>query len=428
MSYFKKNPHILIIIVAALGYFVDIYDLILFNVVKKESLEQIMAYADAAERKNTGIFLFNMQMTGMLIGGILWGIWGDKKGRLSVLFGSIMLYSAANLANAFVTDVSTYAIVRVIAGIGLAGELGAGITLVAETMSKEKRGYGTMIIVTFGALGAVVAALVGAEGHIVGQWLSSIFGTPFANWQVAYIIGGVLGLLLLLLRVGTIESGMFKSMQDKEISRGDIKILFNNKERFLKYLNCILIGVPIWYIIGLLVANSQEVFAVDLQINGQVINGKALMFAYLGLSFGDLISGLLSQFLRSRKKVVYLYLAFTAVLMFYFLFLMKGASAEHYYLISFLLGTASGYWAIFVTIASEQFGTNIRSTVTNTVPNFVRGSVPVITSSFGFFTAIFANNILSALIVGIICVALAAWANYRSKETFAKDLNYLETM
>jgi MFS family permease len=152
------------------------------------------------------------------------------------------------------------------------------------------------------------------------------------------------------------------------------------------------------------------------------------MVAYLGLSFGDLISGLLSQFLRSRKKVVYLYLAFTAVLMFYFLFLMKGASAEHYYLISFLLGTASGYWAIFVTIASEQFGTNIRSTVTNTVPNFVRGSVPVITSSFGFFTAIFANNILSALIVGIICVALAAWANYRSKETFAKDLNYLETM
>ena len=428
MSYFKKNPHILIIIVAALGYFVDIYDLILFNVVKKESLEQIMAYADASERKNTGIFLFNMQMTGMLIGGILWGIWGDKKGRLSVLFGSIMLYSAANIANAFLTDVTTYAIVRIIAGIGLAGELGAGITLVAETMSKEKRGYGTMIIVTFGALGAVIAALVGAEGHIVGKWLSSILGTPVANWQVAYIIGGVLGLLLLLLRVGTIESGMFKSMQNKEISRGNIKILFNNKERFFKYLNCILIGVPIWYIIGLLVANSQEIFAVDLDIKGQVINGKALMFAYLGLSFGDLISGLLSQFLRSRKKVVFLYLGFTAFLMFYFLFLMKGASAEHYYLISFLLGTASGYWAIFVTIASEQFGTNIRSTVTNTVPNFVRGSVPIITSSFGFFTAVLSNNIYSALIVGIICVALAAWANYRSKETFAKDLNYLETM
>ncbi len=428
MSYFKKYPHVLIIIVAALGYFVDIYDLILFNVVKKESLEQIMTFTDASERKNTGIFLFNMQMTGMLIGGILWGIWGDKRGRLSVLFGSIMLYSVANIANAFVTDVSTYAIVRIIAGIGLAGELGAGITLVAETMSKENRGYGTMIIVTFGALGAVVAAMVGAEGHIVGKWLGSIFGTPFANWQVAYIIGGVLGLLLLLLRVGTIESGMFKSMQDKEISRGDIRILFNNKERFFKYLNCILIGVPIWYIIGLLVANSQELFAVDLQIKGQVINGKALMFAYLGLSFGDLISGILSQLLRSRKKVVYLYLIFTTILMFYFLFVMKGSSAEHYYFVSFLLGTASGYWAIFVTIASEQFGTNIRSTVTNTVPNFVRGSVPIITGLFGFFTAILASNIYSALFVGLICVTLAVWANYRSKETFAKDLNYLETM
>jgi MFS family permease len=428
MSYFKKNPHILIIVVAALGYFVDIYDLILFNVVKKESLEQIMALNSAEERKNTGIFLFNMQMTGMLIGGILWGIWGDKKGRLSVLFGSILLYSAANIINAFVTDVSSYAIVRIIAGIGLAGELGAGITLVSETMSKENRGYGTMIIVTFGALGAVVAALVGAEGEIVGKWLSKIFDVPFANWQVAYIVGGILGLLLLLLRVGTIESNMFKNIQNKEVSRGDIKILFNNKERFLKYLNCILIGVPIWYIIGLLVANSQEVFAIDLNIQGQVINGKALMYAYLGLSFGDLLSGLLSQFLRSRKKVVFIYLAFTALLMFYFLFLMKGASTEHYYFISFLLGTASGYWAIFVTIASEQFGTNIRSTVTNTVPNFVRGSVPIITSLFGFFTGILSNNIYSALIVGIIVIALAIWANFKSKETFAKDLNYIETI
>jgi MFS transporter, putative metabolite:H+ symporter len=428
MSYFKKNPHVLIVIVAALGYFVDIYDLILFNVVKKESLEQIMASASALERKNTGIFLFNMQMTGMLIGGILWGVWGDKKGRLSVLFGSIMLYSAANLANAFVSDITTYAIVRVIAGIGLAGELGAGITLVAETMSKEKRGYGTMIIVTFGALGAVVAALVGAEGHIVGKWLSSVLGTPFANWQVAYIIGGVLGLMLLLLRVGTIESGMFKNIQEKEVSRGDIRILFNNKERFLKYLNCILIGVPIWYIIGLLVANSQEIFAIDLQIQGQVINGKALMYAYLGLSFGDLVSGLLSQFMRSRKKIVFIYLGFTFCLTIYFLFFMKGASVNSYYLMSFLLGTASGYWAIFVTIASEQFGTNIRSTVTNTVPNFVRGSVPLITSCFGLLVGVLSSNIYSAFIVGIICLLLALWATSRIKETFAKDLNYIETL
>ena len=422
----NKNAAMLIL-VAALGYFVDIYDLILFNVVKKESLEQIMSLATAQERTDTGIFLFNMQMTGMLIGGILWGIWGDKKGRLSVLFGSILLYSAANLANAFVTDVTLYAVVRVIAGIGLAGELGAGITLVSEVMSKEKRGYGTMIIVTFGALGAVVAAVVGSDGHIIGDFLGNLFNTTIQNWQVAYIIGGTMGLLLLLLRVGTIESGMFKSMkQNSEVNKGDIRMLFNNRTRFFKYINCILIGVPIWYIIGLLIANSQEIFAKELEIVGVVINGKALMYAYLGLSFGDLVSGLLSQLLRSRRKVVFAYLIFSFVLMLYFLFFMKGATAQTYYIVAFLLGTASGYWAIFVTIASEQFGTNIRSTVTNTVPNFVRGSVPLITGAFGLLLGIFSSTILSALIVGIVCISTAFIATRFTQESFAKDLDYME--
>ncbi|CAG0980646.1 Putative niacin/nicotinamide transporter NaiP [Flavobacteriales bacterium] len=423
-----KGPHVLIIIVAALGYFVDIYDLVLFNVVKKESLLQLLPQANADTIKNTGIFLFNMQMTGMLIGGILWGIWGDKKGRLSVLFGSIMLYSAANLANAFVTDIPVYAVIRVIAGIGLAGELGAGITLVAETMSKENRGYGTMIIVTFGALGAVVAALVGAEGEVIGNILKNITGTHVANWQVAYIIGGTLGLLLLFLRIGTIESGMFKNIKKSEISKGDIRILFNNKERFFKYLNCILIGVPIWYIIGLLVANSQEIFAVELNIKGEVINGTALMYAYLGLSFGDLISGILSQWFRSRKKIVYLYLCFSLLLIIFFLFGLNGASSGEYYFTCFLLGTSAGYWAIFVTIASEQFGTNIRSTVTNTVPNFVRGSVPLITISFGLLLSTAGGNIGSAFLVGCIVLIVAFFSASKLKETFAKDLNYIETM
>ena len=201
---------ILLIIVAALGYFVDIYDMVLFGVVKSESVSSIMVGYSNEEQASTGKFLYNMQMWGMLIGGLLWGILGDKKGRLKVLFGSILLYSAANLANAFVTDITSYAIIRVIAGIGLAGELGAGITLVSEMMSKEKRGYGTMIIVTFGALGAVVASLVGAEGQIIGNLIFDLTGYQFENWQVTYIIGGMLGLLLLLLRVGTIESSFLK--------------------------------------------------------------------------------------------------------------------------------------------------------------------------------------------------------------------------
>lgn len=424
----KQTPFItyFIIIVAALGYFVDIYDLILFNVVKKESLEMIMTGSSAEEIKSTGIFLFNMQMFGMLLGGLIWGIWGDKKGRLSVLFGSILLYSAANLINAFVTSIPLYALVRVIAGIGLAGELGAGITLVSETMSKEKRGYGTMIIVSFGALGAVAAALVGARGEVMGGWLTTLFGQTFANWQVAYIFGGVLGLMLLILRVGTIESGMFKSIQHENVRKGDLLMLFNNKDRFMKYLRGILVGLPIWFIIGLIVANSELIWAKELNVQGVVINGTALMYSYIGLSFGDVVSGILSQVLRSRKKVVMLYLGFSFLLIIYFFFFAHGISPNMFYLLSFLLGTATGFWALFVTIAAEQFGTNIRSTVTNTTPNFVRGAVPLITGLFQFLLNLSIGNIWSGFIVGVICIGLSFWAIFFTHETFAKDLDYTE--
>lgn len=423
---FSNKNALLLVTVAALGYFVDIYDLVLFNVVKKESLMQIMVGASADTIKSTGIYLFNCQMIGMLIGGILWGMLGDKKGRLSVLFGSIMLYSVANIVNAFVIDVNTYAVVRVIAGIGLAGELGAGITLVSETMSKENRGYGTMIIVTFGALGAVVAAVVGAEGQSIGLFLESIFGTPFANWQVAYIVGGALGVMLLLLRIGTIESGMFKSMIDAKVQRGNILMLFNNKDRFLKYLRCILVGLPIWYTIGLLVNNSQEIFSVALNIKGKVLNGECVKYCYLGLSAGDLVSGLLSQWLKSRRKVVFLYLFVNLLLVVCFLFFANGITANAFYLLCFLLGTATGYWAIFVTIAAEQFGTNIRSTVANTVPNFVRGSVPLITMLFTALLTINITNTMAAFAVGILCIGLALWATWGIKETFGKELDYAE--
>lgn len=423
----KRNGHILIIIVAALGYFVDIYDLVLFGVVKKESLEQIMSTSSPEERAAMGKFLFNMQMIGMLIGGLLWGILGDKKGRLKVLFGSILLYSIANIANAFVTTTDAYAVVRIIAGIGLAGELGAGITLVSETMSKENRGYGTMIIVTFGALGAVVASEVGAKGEYIGSVLNSLTGIQFANWQVVYIIGGLMGVVLLLLRIGTMESLMFNSISTKDaVKKGDIRMLFFDWNNFKKYLWCILVGVPIWYVIGLLVMNSADDFAPMLGVSG-VSNGEAVKYAYIGLSIGDLISGLLSQILRSRKKVVFIYLGLIVILVIWFLFFAQGISVGTYYLFCFLLGTSSGYWAIFVTIAAEQFGTNIRSTVANTVPNFVRGSVWLIVSLFLFFTDLKIATGQSALIVGCIFLALAFYATYKLKESFGKDLDYIET-
>ncbi len=417
---------VLLIIVAALGYFVDIYDLVLFGVVKAESLSQIMVGYSTEEQASTGKFLFNMQMLGMLIGGLLWGILGDKKGRIKVLFGSIMLYSIANLMNAFVTDITSYAIIRVIAGIGLAGELGAGITLVSEMMSKEKRGYGTMIIVTFGALGAVVASLVGSEGEVIGNFIYSLTGAQLANWQVTYIVGGMLGIFLLLLRVGTIESSYFKKMsENKNISKGNLRIIFMNRSNLTKYIHCIVIGIPIWYVVGLLVMNSKDNFAPLLGIN-HIENGTAVMYTYIGLSFGDLVSGLLSQWLRSRKKVVAIYLIFTLILITSFLFFMEGISAQIYYFVCFLLGTATGYWALFVSIAAEQFGTNIRSTTANTIPNFVRGSVNLIMISFSFLMTLNIGDAWSAYIVGIVFILMALFSLSRLQETFGKDLNYFE--
>ena len=425
----NKNQIILVLIVAALGYFVDIYDLVLFGVVKGESLQQIMSNASPEQIAATGKFLFNMQMLGMLLGGLLWGILGDKKGRLKVLFGSIILYSIANLANAFVTDIPSYAFIRIIAGIGLAGELGAGITLISEIMTKETRGYGTMIIVTFGALGAVAASLVGANGLGITQFFHDFTGLSLQNWQVAYIVGGLMGLFLLLLRIGTIESSFFLNGKDeKHIKKGDLKLIFYKRENLLKYIHCIFIGIPIWYIIGLLIMNSKDNFGPWLGINN-IENGKAVMYAYIGLSFGDLLSGILSQILKSRKKVVYLYLSFTLVTSITFLFFLEyfvTLNASIYYLMCFLLGTGTGYWAIFVTIAAEQFGTNIRSTAANTIPNFVRGSVPIIMLFFGLLTLNFSDGV-SALMIGLFFITLAFYSISRLKETYGKDLNYNET-
>ncbi len=424
----EERKVLFLIAVAALGYFVDIYDLVLFGVVKAESLAHILPNATDLERAAQGKFLFNVQMFGMLLGGLLWGILGDKKGRLKVLFGSILLYSIANIANAFVTDIPSYVVIRLLAGIGLAGELGAGITLISELMPKETRGYGTMIVVTFGALGAVAASLIGAEGQAVAAFIESLSGWKPANWQVVYIIGGAMGLVLLLLRVGALESGFFKQMdQDKHIQKGNLKLIFGKKENLIKYLHCISIGIPIWYTVGLLVMNSADNFGPWLGVY-DISNGKAVMYCYLGLSAGDLLAGFLSQWWKSRKKVVQLYLWFSLAITLFFLVYMHNLnnSAATYYLLCFLLGAGTGYWAIFVTIAAEQFGTNIRSTAANTIPNFVRGSVNIVVLLFSFLLSLQFNEGWSALIVGVFFIGLALFSLSQLKETFGKDLNYFE--
>jgi MFS family permease len=393
------------VLVSALGYFVDIYDLILFGIVRVASLKSLGVPQD--QLINYGVLLLNMQMTGMLIGGIFWGIVGDKKGRLSVLFGSILLYSIANFANAFVTSTTMYAVLRFIAGVGLAGELGAAITLVSEVMTKESRGYGTALVATIGVTGAIFAAVIG----------------ELFTWQISYIIGGILGFILLIMRLRMFESGMFSSMKNSAVSKGKFLSIFSSHERIKKYVNCILIGLPIWFVVGVLITFSPE-FAKVLGYKDPILAGRSIMYTYTGLIFGDFLSGFLSQYFRSRKKVVSLFIFLSLIFILIYLF-APGKTSFYFYTLCVLLGFAIGYWAVFVTIASEQFGTNIRSTVTTTVPNFVRGAVVPITLAFEFLRNPL-GMIYSALVVGLLTLLIASFALFHLTETFGKELDYIE--
>jgi putative MFS transporter len=409
-----KNPKSILnaaVIVAALGYFVDIYDLLLFGIVRTDSLKDLGITGDAI--RDQGEYLISMQMFGMLFGGILWGVLGDKKGRISVLFGSIVLYSVANIANGMVTTVDGYAFWRLIAGIGLAGELGAGITLVTESLPKEKRGYGTMIVASVGVSGAVAAYLV---------------YQAFQDWRLCYYAGGVLGILLLFLRISITESGMFKQVQQSDEKKGDFLSLFTDKKRFSKYLQCILIGIPLWFLVGVLITFAPEFAkALGVQQAETIVAGKAIAFCYTGLVFGDIASGLLSQWLKSRKKIMRLFLIFNLIMVFVYLNAF-GISASTFYLLCFTMGFSVGYWVLFVTIAAEQFGTNIRATVTTTVPNFVRGSLPLIILIYSFFRdRLFEGDILkSGMIVGAALSVVSLVALWKLKETFHVDLDYSE--
>ncbi|HTL07430.1 MAG TPA: MFS transporter [Chitinophagaceae bacterium] len=403
----KKHAPIfgLAVIVAALGYFVDIYDLLLFSIIRVPSLRSL-GLDDAGIAKD-GLKIINIQMMGLLAGGIFWGILGDKKGRLNVLYASIILYSLGNIANGFVQTVNQYATVRFITGFGLAGELGAGITLVSELLSKEKRGIGTSLVAGIGLTGAVFAFFI-----------KEIF-----PWRTCYFIGGGLGFLLLFLRVGVLESGMFKNVQHANTVRGNFLMLFSNGKRFQKYLTAILIGLPTWYVIGILITFSKE-FGAKMNIQGTVDPGKAVMFAYAGISIGDIMIGFISQWMRSRKKAVFLFYTLTIAGIAWF-FNLSGQPVNNLYAACALLGFATGFWAIFVTMAAEQFGTNIRATVATTVPNMVRGSLNLVSWLFVAMQASM-GYLKSGWITGIVVMLVAVISLLFTEETFGKDLDYIE--
>ena len=397
----------LAVIIAALGYFVDIYDLILFSIVRVPSLKSLgLPDTDITSK---GLLLLNLQMSGMLIGGVLFGILGDRKGRLSVLFGSIFLYSIANILNGWVQTYEQYALLRFIAGIGLAGELGAGITLVAEMIPKDKRGYGTTIVSTIGVSGALLAWLMASQ----------------FDWRTAYFFGGGLGLMLLLLRVGVLESGLFQKVLNAKnsVRRGDFLSLFTDRSKLRRFANGIAIGAPLWFVVGILITLSPE-FSRALNGTEPVDAGRSVFFSYAGLIVGDLLAGLLSQWLKSRKKVIFGFLVATTIAVGAF-FNLVGLSANEFYALTFILGLCVGYWVLFVTVSAEQFGTNLRATVATSTPNFVRGSLVLISL---LFSSLKPNmGILSAgLVTGLVTLSLSFVGLYFIDETFHKDLDYVE--
>ncbi len=396
------------VIVGALGFFVDVFDLLLFNIIRKPSLKSLGLDENSIDA--TGEYMLNIQMIGLVIGGILWGILGDKKGRLSVLFGSILLYSIATIANGFVQDVTTYTWLRFIAGLGLAGELGASITLTSEILPKEKRGIAATIIATTGVLGTITAFYV---------------NDFFNNWRICYFIGGGLGLLLLLMRVSIKESGMYDSLRNKSVQLGNFFMFFNKRDRFLRYIRSILIGLPVWYAIGVLVSFSNK-FGKGMGIEN-VDPGRAVLYQYMGLALGDLSAGFLSNIIKSRKKALFVFYSIAICFMVLY-FMQHNETAQHMYWICMGLGFGSGISVLYISMSAEQFGTNLRSTATTSIPNFVRGGLVLISFLFQWIRSLNGIDFVTGgWITGIIVMLIALLAVIFTKETFGRDLDFIET-
>jgi len=392
------------VLVAALGYLVDMYDLFLFSVVRVPSLKALGVTGE--QLLPEGVFLLDMQLAGLLIGGILWGVMGDKRGRLSVLFGSILLYSLANIANGFVQTLPQYAALRFIAGIGLAGELGAGITLVAEILPKQLRSFGAILVATMGVLGAILA----------------FFVADLFEWRMSYFVGGGLGLLLLVLRFNVFESGLFVQLKHKSVQRGNIGMLFQGN-RLSKYLLAILVGVPLWFVVGILITFSPE-FGLSRGLVDPIVAGKAVMLAFTGQAFGDIFSGMLSQRLQSRKKAIQIFILLSfAMMVFYLLFPVQNTT--QFYALCACLGFCNGYWTLFIILAAELFGTNLRATVATTIPNFVRGATIPLAAMFVLLKpSLGVTN--GALVIGAVVVIVALVSLHFLDETFAKEMDYEE--
>jgi MFS family permease len=399
------------VLVGALGFFVDIYDLLLFNIVRLSSFKELGV--PDSKLKELGENIISWQMLGLTIGGLLWGVLGDKKGRKSVLFGSILLYSMATLANGLVQSPEQYRWLRFIAGLGLAGELGASITLTSELLPQSKRGIAAAIIATSGVFGTIAA-------YFVHEWSGE-------NWRLCYFIGGFMGLGLLFLRMGVLDSTLYQKSIQKEVPMGNLLMLINSQQRFFKYLKCILIGLPVWYVIGVIITFSDE-FARNFGIDG-FSQPKALMLQYTALVFGDMGAGFLSNRLQSRKKTLIIFYGIISFFLLLFFVLKGGGSATAMYAICMGLGVGSGISVVYITMSAEQFGTNQRATAAISVPNLVRGFLPLIILLFQWLRspALLNNYVTAAWVTGVIVLLTGFISVLLTQETFHKDLDFIES-
>jgi MFS transporter, putative metabolite:H+ symporter len=390
------------VLVCALGYFVDIYDLVLFGALRVQSLQSLSVAEENILR--VGAQLLNAQMVGMLLGGFLWGIAGDQYGRRTVLFGSILLYSLANLGNAWVESLPAYAVLRFLAGVGLAGELGAAVTLVSEILPRSVRGYGSTLIGFFGFGGAVLATTLASQ----------------FSWRISYGLGGILGLLLLLARLNVVESPVYSKRDGTPFWSLLIK-----PKTLRRFIPAAVVGVPIWFVAGVLTYLAPEL-GRQLGLTAPVTAAFAILWSYLGSLLGDLLGGVLSQRLKSRKKTIALFLALLAFSVAAYLWGIRGGTPAQFYFTCFFLGVGNGYWALFVLMVSEQFGTNVRATATSVAPNLVRASVIPIVWLFQI-VARSLGMLGSAWVLGAGCIAVAAVSLLLLPETFDRDMDFVET-
>ena len=430
------------VLAAALGYFVDLFDIVIFGVVRVASLADLGL--EGAQITEWGIRLINLQMLGMLIGGFAWGLIGDRYGRRFALLATIFVFSIANIANAFVDNTLQYAVLRLLAGFGLAGELGAGIALVTELLPEKRRGYGTTIVSFLGLVGALTAAFVGSQ----------------FDWRTAYLVGGVMGLVVMALRfVGMAESALFEKQRDSGTSTARHAVLMliaapliaalsallwgppwlawllgalaavaalatSRRDFVMRFYAVAAVGVPIWYCSALFVNLGPEYGRV-LALEGfdpRTFVATVLAWQATGLALGSALTGVASEWLRSRQAVLWACLGALLVLV---ALLMQTRSVASYAYVMFAIGLFQGYWTAFITMSAEQFGTGVRATVASSIPNIVRAmTVPVTLSVSGLATG--TSWVTATYAVGAIVFALALVALATLRETWGKDLDYVE--